>query len=193
MRIQLQVSAHPTTDTDADDALLLCSAVLQLSPLYIAEKRGNLQHTLDVFAGQRRYIEAYYAAITAYSSEDTFEANHWPIHAGLAGKETAHLHPFRSRLLRAVKVAGIESVQDYKERYDRWPVLKGMRQGGTCVSTDGLSHFMPTEYMTTLFFSMMALVSPAIQQQPVDLSYIDVKNVLNVNGTLHMTQIDHRD
>ena len=51
--------------------------------------------------------------------------------------------------------------------------MKGMRQGSTCVSTDGLSHFMPTEYMTTLFFSMMALVSPAIQQQPVDLSYVD--------------------
>ena len=76
------------------------SMVLQVPPAYLAERHGNLQQLIDVFAAQRLYADAYYADVPAFSAADNFESLQWAIHAGLAAEETAHVYPFRANLIR---------------------------------------------------------------------------------------------
>ena len=100
--------------------------------------------------------------------QDNFEATHWFVHAGFAGEEIAHLHPFRTKLLRASKLAGFANVEDFRQRIDGFPLLVGMRQAGACVSDDGQHHWMHNDCCVTTFFATMALASP----DSVDLRYL---------------------
>ena len=40
--------------------------------------------------------------------------------------------------MRGYKLADITDVQDFRERFDRWPIIVGMKRGGFVVSPDGL-------------------------------------------------------
>ena len=48
---------------------------VQAPAAYSAEKQGNLQHLLDIFAAQRRYLESYVLAVGAFSADDTWEVD----------------------------------------------------------------------------------------------------------------------
>ena len=106
--------------------------------MYIGEKRGSLQPVIDTFVAHRRYLENYYAAIpNSFSADDHHEAIHWPIHASLAGEETSHLFPFRAKLVRTCKQAGVEHLQAYADGFAQWPMTAGQRKSGALVSADG--------------------------------------------------------
>ena len=115
-----------------------CTAILQHPAAYIAEKRGNLQQFLEYVAVQRQYGEAYVGAITPFSADDNSEALQWCCNGFLAGRETAHLHPFREKLLRLYKLAGFATAGQIQERYEQWPIYTGVVAGGMAVSDDGL-------------------------------------------------------
>ena len=125
----------------------------QANPAYLAEQFGNLQHIVDVFCAQRRYLESYIPAVyshdnvSALHSRTVFhwcfalvqwEAIHWLTHAPMAGSEIAHLYPFRQKLLRGCKLAELMDPHDFRKRTVEWPVIQGFRQGGLLVSADGL-------------------------------------------------------
>ena len=112
--------------------------ILQLPAAYIAEKRGNLQHFLEYFAVQRQYGEAYVGAITPFSADDNWEGHQWWIGGFLAGRETAHLHPFREKLLRLYKLAGFATAGQIQERFEQWPLYTGFIAAGMTVNDDGL-------------------------------------------------------
>ena len=101
---------------------------------YLAEKRGNLEQLINVFSAQRRYLERYIPSISAMTIDDNFESAHWICHSVFAGAETAHFFPFRSNLMRGYKLADITDVQDFRERFDRWPIIVGMKRGGFSAS-----------------------------------------------------------
>ena len=112
--------------------------IFQLPAAYIAEKRGNLQQFLEYFAVQRQYGEAYVGAITPFSADDNWEGSQWWCSGFLAGRETAHLHPFREKLLRLYKLAGFATAGQMQERFEQWPLYKGLVAGGMAVNDDGL-------------------------------------------------------
>jgi hypothetical protein len=112
--------------------------IIQLPAGYIAEKRGNLQQFLEFFAVQRQYGEAYVSAIIPLSADDNWEGGQWWCSGFLAGRETAHLHPFREKLLRLYKLAGFATAGQIQERYEHWPLYNGLVAGGMAVSDDGL-------------------------------------------------------
>ena len=112
--------------------------IFQLPAAYIAEKRGNLQQFLEYFAVQRQYGEAYVGAITPFSADDNWEGLQWWCSGFLAGRETAHLHPFREKLLRLYKLAGFATAGQMQERFEQWPLYKGLVAGGMAVNDDGL-------------------------------------------------------
>ena len=114
------------------------TAIMQLPAAYIAEKRGNLQQFLEYFAVQRQYCEAYVGAITPFSADDNWEGHQWCCSGFLAGRETAHLHPFREKLLRLYKLAGFATAGQMQERFEQWPMYNGLVAGGMAVSDDGL-------------------------------------------------------
>ena len=114
------------------------SMIMHYPAAYIAEKRGNLQQFLEYFAVQRQYGEAYVGAITPFSADDNWEGHQWWIGGSLAGRETAHLHPFREKLLRLYKLAGFASAGQIQERYEQWPIYTGVVAGGMAVSDEGL-------------------------------------------------------
>eukprot|EP00935_MAST-01C_sp_MAST-1C-sp1_P001079 g1079.t1 len=124
---------------------------------YLAEKRGNLEQLINVFSAQRRYLERYIPSISAMTIDDNFESAHWICHSVFAGAETAHFFPFRSNLMRGYKLADITDVQDFRERFDRWPIIVGMKRGGFVVSPDGLHHCFHADVATTHFFATLAL------------------------------------
>ena len=121
----------------------------------MAQKAGNIAQFIEVFKIQRGYLEGewvpscpdqtshqtqppgYLPAIPTFSIDDQFESMHWWGHAGLAGDDFQCLFPFRAKLLRAVRLAEFTSVEDFRQRLDRFPLLKGMRDGGATVSNDG--------------------------------------------------------
>ena len=115
-----------------------CTMIFQLPAAYIAEKQGNLQQFLEYFAVQRQYGEAYVGAITPFSADDNWEGLQWCCSGFLAGQETAHLHPFREKLLRLYKLAGFATAGQIKERFEQWPLYKGLVAGGMAVNDDGL-------------------------------------------------------
>ena len=126
----------------------------QANPAYLAEQFGNLQHIVDVFCAQRRYLESYIPAVYSHDNVSAlhsricdsshivvplqFEAIHWSSHAPMAGSEIAHLYPFRQKLLRGCKLAELMDPHDFRKRTVEWPVIQGIRRGGTLVSADGL-------------------------------------------------------
>jgi hypothetical protein len=114
--------------------------ILQLPAPYIAEKRGNLQQFLEYFAVQRQYGEAYVGAITPFSADDNYEGyGLWCCSGFLAGRETAHLHPFREKVLRLYKLAGFATAGQIQERFEQWPMYTGVvAAGGMAVNDDGL-------------------------------------------------------
>jgi hypothetical protein len=113
--------------------------IMQYPAAYIAEKRGNLQQFLEFVAVQRQYGEAYVGAITPFSADDNWEGDHWWYCSGyLAGQETAHLHPFKEKVLRLYKLAGFATAGQIQERYEQWPLYKGLVAGGMTVNDDGL-------------------------------------------------------
>jgi hypothetical protein len=112
--------------------------ILQIPAAYIAEKQGNLQQFLECFAVQRQYVEAYVGAITPFSADDNYEGLQWWFSGFLAGREIAHLHPFREKLLRLYKLAGFATAGQIQERFEQWPMYKGLLTGGMAVSDDGL-------------------------------------------------------
>jgi hypothetical protein len=114
------------------------TAILQYSAAYIAEKRGNLQQFLEFVAVQRQYGEAYVGAITPFSADDNVEGNQWYCSGFLAGREIAHLHPFREKLLRLYKLAGFATAGQMQERFEQWPMYTGLVAGGMTVNDDGL-------------------------------------------------------
>jgi hypothetical protein len=135
--------------------------IFPLSAAYIAEKRGNLQQFLECVAAQRQYGEAYVGAITPFSVDDNYELHGlWDGSGFLAGRETAHLHPFREKLLRLYKLAGFATAGQMQERYDQWPIYKGFIAGGMAVNDDGLvsaisCHCMCVVLTPPLFASTM--------------------------------------
>ena len=96
---------------------------------YLAEKDGNLQHLIEAFGVQRKYMNDYSRRIDLYSADDNFEGVlDLGVHASLVGMETAHLHPFQKRLLESFRLAGWTSdIQVFKERYSASPFLEGVR------------------------------------------------------------------
>jgi hypothetical protein len=115
-----------------------CTVILQITAAYIAEKQGNLQQFLEYVAVQRQYGEAYVGAITPFSADDSYETQKWWCSGFLAGRETAHLHPFREKLLRLYKLAGFATAGQIQERFEQWPLYKGLVAGGMTVNDDGL-------------------------------------------------------
>ena len=55
----------------------------------------------------------------------------------LAGAETTHLFPFRDWLLRTYKIAGLSTLDDFRQRFERFPLIVGFRSGGIVASEDG--------------------------------------------------------
>ena len=49
------------------------SMILQVPSGYMAERHGNIQHFLDTFAAQRRYLSGYLVGVQAFSGDDNFE------------------------------------------------------------------------------------------------------------------------
>ena len=95
---------------------------------YLAEKDGNLQHLIEAFGVQRKYMNDYSRHIDLYSADDNFEGvQDLGVHASLVGIETAHLHPFQNRLLEGFRLAGLTAVQMFKERFSASPFLAGLR------------------------------------------------------------------
>ena len=47
--------------------------ILQVPSGYMAERHGNIQHFLDTFAAQRRYLSGYLVGVQAFSGDDNFE------------------------------------------------------------------------------------------------------------------------
>ena len=119
-------------------SVCLVSLVMQPEPTYLAEKHGNLLRVIDAYAAQQKYLEAYVPAVDAFSAEDNFEAMQWYTRAGLVGKEMAHFHPFRSDLLRSCKLAQFADVDEFAQRFGRFPLVNTMREGGALASKDGL-------------------------------------------------------
>ena len=111
---------------------------LQMPVSYIPEQSGNIQYLIDTFSSQRRYLVGYLSAVQTFSADDSFEAAHWMIHAGLAGTELAHVYPFRAKLKRQCELAGILDVQEFGERYEKWPLLLGAQEGGMAVNDNGV-------------------------------------------------------
>ena len=113
---------------------------MQIAIFYIAEKRGgSLQQCIDTFLAHRQYLDDYYRAIpNAFSADDHQEACHWIINASLAGEEISHFFPFRAKLVRTCKQAGLEDLQTFANGYAQWPSLEGQRKSGALVSSDGL-------------------------------------------------------
>ena len=106
---------------------------------YLAEKDGRLEHFLDVFSAQRRYIDSYVPSVSPMSADESWEAVHWSMHAPLAGEELQHLYPFRGKLLRAWRLAGFKDVSEFGELFDQFPLLAQMRAPGQLLqSADGL-------------------------------------------------------
>jgi hypothetical protein len=112
--------------------------IMQFPAAYIAEKRGNLQQFLECVAVQCQYGEAYIGAITPFSADDNYEGLQWVFCGFLAGRETAHLHPFREKLLRLYKLAGLATAGQMQERFEQWPNYTGLIAGGMAVNDDGL-------------------------------------------------------
>ena len=112
--------------------------VLQCDTSYIAEKRGNVELLVDAFVGQQRYCEAYCSAVPIFSADDEYEGLHWFIHATWAAEELYGLYPFRSKLLRRCKLAGLEDVDELNDRFSRWPLFEALWHGGISTSADGL-------------------------------------------------------
>ena len=118
--------------------VLVGSAVPQMHTAYLAEKDGNLQHLIEAFDIQRRYMENYYQRIELYSVDDNWEGTHeLGVHASLVETEMAHLHPFRQRLLKGFRLAGLTSVSLFKERYSVFPLIEGLRSTKLMTSSDG--------------------------------------------------------
>ena len=113
--------------------------VLQPPAAYLAEARGNLQAFVDVFVHQRRYLDGYLRSVRAFSVDDNFESLTWMIAAGLAGEDFVPIYNFREKLVRACKLAefGLD-VNEFRERREQFPMLKGMRESNLTVSSDGL-------------------------------------------------------
>ena len=104
---------------------------------YLCERRGNFQHLVDVFSAQRKYLDGYLAAISAFSSDDQFESMHWVTHAAWAGQETAHMFPFKAKLLYACKLAGLTDVHEVATRFAQWPLIQAFN-ADQLTSKDGL-------------------------------------------------------
>ena len=104
---------------------------------YQAEKTGAVHLLTDVFAAQHQYLDQYVPAISTFSVDDGFESLHWAYQAPNAGHEIEHLSPFRAKLWQMCKLAELTDVHEFKERFNQWPYLQVMRQGGVCTSPDG--------------------------------------------------------
>ena len=92
--------------------------------------------------------------------------------AGLAGKDFCLLYPFRAKLIRAWKLYEIADVpiDEFRQRLDDFPTLKGMRDVGVCASNDGLRHWQHNNSAVTIVFAMRILASP---DKRFDLTYIN--------------------
>ena len=101
------------------------------------EKHGNVQHLVDVFIAQRRYVDDYNAAISPFSTDDNFEGVHWFTHAAWASEEIEHLFPFRAKLLQSYQSTNM-GFEEFVERFDRWPLIQVQRDSGMAASADGL-------------------------------------------------------
>ena len=104
---------------------------------YIAEIEGNLQQMVDAFAMQRKYLEAEFSAVRAFSEDDVHMTSHWMTHGAWAS-EITELYPFATSFLRICKLTDLEDVQQFRERYDRWPLMVSMRKAGVTPSKDGM-------------------------------------------------------
>ena len=82
-------------------------------------------------------MEGYIPAIPAFSADDHFESVHWFTHAGYAGEELQHVHPFRAELIRGCRLAGLTDVRGFADGLESWPIVIGMRQTGILASPDG--------------------------------------------------------
>eukprot|EP00935_MAST-01C_sp_MAST-1C-sp1_P001221 g1221.t1 len=104
---------------------------------YFAEKHGDFQVAIDVFCAKRRYMADYISAIEIFGEKDGYEFHDWFVMPHLVGNETAHVYPFRAKILQASQLAGLMEWQDVKERLNQCPLINAMR-AGPGKSNDGL-------------------------------------------------------
>eukprot|EP00935_MAST-01C_sp_MAST-1C-sp1_P001841 g1841.t1 len=147
----------------------------QAPAAYIAEIEGNLQQMVDAFAMQRKYLEAEFSAVRAFSEDDVHMCNHWMTHGAWAS-EIAELYPFATSFLRICKLTDLEDVQQFRERYDRWPLMVSMRKAGVTPSKDGMRHHLPTDAGAASFFAAKVLASSSANasgDNNIDLGFVD--------------------
>ena len=114
-----------------------------------------MQHLIDIFAAQQKYIGDYFTANNAMSGDDGTEGLSLFTHAPWAGGECAHFYSFRAKLLRTCELADVRhaDMPAIRARYEQWPFMQGIR-AGMGVSEDGqVPDFRLCDVLSTHFTS----------------------------------------
>ena len=87
-----QVSTYMRTQFELNPLVFSPSLMPTQAPVtYLAEENGRVEHIVEVFSAQRRYLDAAFSAVRAFSPDDNNLSLSWCTHATHAGEETAHL------------------------------------------------------------------------------------------------------
>ena len=84
-------------------------------------------------------MAAYFRSIEAFSADDNFEGL-WEMAVipSLVGNEFAPLYNFRAKILHSYKLAGFVTIDEFRSRFEAFPLVAGFRAGGMTDSKDGL-------------------------------------------------------
>ena len=122
----------------AQNSPLQHNPILYPQGAYVAEKRGNLQHFIDVFRHQRRYLDTLIRAFPLRERLACYEGiQHAEWQAGCADADLSELYPFSTELLRTYKSADLTSADNILEQHQISKVVQGFITSGFAASTDG--------------------------------------------------------